>query len=168
MDDTVGNRIFVSRKRLAQGQRGGALEEVVQLYAPLFRVAWDDQRRMIITSHSGVVEADDLNEEGHAQEEPGIDGGVGQTSLLFRSVNERIRELASVVPDRVFELVCECDDDRCADVLHMDRYEYEALRANPQLFVLAKGHERDESGVVARADGYVVVRAELDTMTERR
>jgi hypothetical protein len=143
------------------------IEEVVQLYAPLFRVGWDEQRRMIITSHSGVVEVDDLDEEGRAQGAPGIDGGVGQTSLLFRSVNERIRELAGVVPDRVFELVCECNDDRCAEVLHMDRYEYEALRANPQLFVLATGHETDESGVVARTDSYVVVRAALDA-SERR
>jgi hypothetical protein len=167
MDDTVGNRIFVSRKRLAQGERVGVVEEVVQLYAPLFRVGWDEQRRMIITSHSGVVEVDDLSNEGHAQDQPGIDGGVGQTSLLFRSVNERIRELAGVVPDRFFELVCECDDDRCAEVLHMDRYEYEALRANPQLFVLATGHEQDDSAVVARTDGYVVVRAALDTAQRR-
>jgi hypothetical protein len=162
MDDTVGNRVFVSRKRVAQGQRIGVIDEVVQLYAPLFRVSWDSHRGTIITSHASVVDTDALVGQGGAREVPGADRGVGETSLLFRSVNERIRELGPVAPDRFFELVCECDDDRCAQVLQMDRYVYEALRGNPRLFILATGHERHESDVVTRTDGYVVVQGTLD------
>jgi len=87
-------------------------------------------------------------------------------SMLFRAVNERIRELEG---DRVigdYDFVCECEDDTCTSVVRMTAAQYEAVRAGANQYAVLPGHERAEAGAtVSRAAGYVVVvkRAAVDT-----
>lgn len=66
--------------------------------------------------------------------------------MLFRQVNERLRELGesfSVVAERA-DFVCECADERCADPIHLTLGEYERVRSDPRWFVVVRGHERPE------------------------
>jgi hypothetical protein len=78
-------------------------------------------------------------------------------SELFRALNERIHELGVSAKGR-FNLVCECGDDRCAQVLRMTPHEYESLRSHPAWFALLPGHEQPlRENVVSRRTAYVIV-----------
>jgi hypothetical protein len=86
---------------------------------------------------------------------------VGLNEALFRDVNERLRDLNEAfgtMTNRV-ELVCECANTACAERITFTVREYEELRANPDRFVIAPGHESaNVEDVVARGDGWHIVR----------
>jgi hypothetical protein len=75
---------------------------------------------------------------------------------LSRQVNERIGDLA---PSAMFpEFVCECPDLGCRARLPLTIEEYERVRANPNSFVVAAGHEVPElERVIEETDRYLVV-----------
>ena len=76
---------------------------------------------------------------------------LGRNELLFRQVNERLRELGegfSVVAERA-DFVCECTDERCAEQIQLTLGEYERVRSDPRWFVVVRGHERPEFEFVA-------------------
>lgn len=84
-----------------------------------------------------------------------------ENESLFRAVNELIETTASAagVDEHVYEFMCECADAHCHLLLPLTVWEYEQIRADPTLFLLAPGHERSEiETVVAREDAYLVVR----------
>jgi hypothetical protein len=88
---------------------------------------------------------------------------VGRNEALFRVVNERIERLNEVfaaVADDVFEIVCECGDMTCVEQIQIRSAEYERVRADPTLFIIAPGHEdATVEAVVEEVRGaYVVVR----------
>lgn len=78
--------------------------------------------------------------------------------VLFRAVNDIVRDLDG---DRVMGLhdfVCECGDETCTRVLRMTSAEYDALRGQEDCFAVLAGHERgDDADVVGRTDSYVIV-----------
>ena len=87
-----------------------------------------------------------------------IDLLVGN-QVIFREVNQRIRELA----DR-FDLksgaafICECSSERCVESIALDFDEYKAIRSSPTLFVVVPGHEKLQvENVVETNDRYAVV-----------
>jgi hypothetical protein len=80
------------------------------------------------------------------------------TSDLFHSLNDRIRELQSPLPE--YDLVCECADNGCTRVMRMLDEEYDAAHAKPGQFAVVPGHELTFAHVLARTDRYVVVRNE--------
>ena len=85
---------------------------------------------------------------------------VGENEALFRSVNEQVRGLneAFLVRDKL-RIVCECGEQSCIEQLEIEPEAYEALRADATLFAVKPGHEAtDLETVVARKDGYLVVR----------
>jgi hypothetical protein len=56
-------------------------------------------------------------------------------------------------------LVCECPELDCSKTMLMTRPEYEALRAEEELYAVVLGHEdRRLAEIVGRADSYVLVR----------
>ena len=65
-----------------------------------------------------------------------------RNQVIFREVNQRIRELAEQ-----FELksgaafICECSDEKCVESIELDFDEYKAIRSSPTLFLIAPGHE---------------------------
>jgi hypothetical protein len=85
---------------------------------------------------------------------------IGQNEVVFREVNERLRELGesfSLVSE-VAEFVCECGDSGCTDRVQMPISDYERIRSNPTWFLVVKGHEElDYEIVVERKDGYAIV-----------
>src|SRR5262245_18486552 len=85
--------------------------------------------------------------------------GLAEISDLFRSVNEQILELSSSLVGTV-GFVCECPDEHCTRGMRLTAAEYGAMAMQPGLHAVVPGHERfDSVEIVARADGYGVVRA---------
>ena len=79
--------------------------------------------------------------------------------VIFREVNERIRELAEH-----FDLksgaafICECSNERCVESIPLDFGEYKAIRSSPTLFLITPGHETVEvENVVETNDRYALV-----------
>jgi hypothetical protein len=88
---------------------------------------------------------------------------IARNEALFRSVNERVRELADTfASDRVSEpvaFVCECGSADCAASVELTIAEYERIRSDPAQFVVVSGHESPlVERVVERHEHYDVVR----------
>jgi hypothetical protein len=85
---------------------------------------------------------------------------VGLNEALFREVNEQIRSLSDdySAKDGPITVICECGDADCVDRLEMRLSDYERVRADSLLYVIAKGHVfPDVERVVDHEDGYEVV-----------
>ena len=86
---------------------------------------------------------------------------VGLNEAVFRTVNERLEGLNQTfgpVTGRM-ELVCECADPSCAQMISLTEAEYESVRAEPDLFAVVPGHvAEDVERVVRGREGYDVVR----------
>jgi hypothetical protein len=85
---------------------------------------------------------------------------VGRNEVLFREVNERLRELGegfSLVAEQA-EFVCECGSSACTGHVQLTLAEYEQVRSNPKRFFVIPGHQLLEfERVVDERDAYVVV-----------
>lgn len=79
--------------------------------------------------------------------------------VLFREVNERIRDVAAQVGalDSGPEFLCECADEGCTERIRLSPEEYEALRADPRRFVVLRGHETEVDLVVVDRGRYLIV-----------
>ena len=85
---------------------------------------------------------------------------LAQNEAVFRSVNERIEQVSSAAgADRhLYEFICECSNADCNLLLPMTVSEYEEVRKNPRLFIVAPGHELPEiETVVLRRGPYQIV-----------
>ena len=88
---------------------------------------------------------------------------LAKNEALFRSVNERMREIAESFElfegrDSRVEFFCECGRDTCFERIEMTRDEYERLRSDPTHFAVVPGHEAaDVERVVRPGDGYDIV-----------
>src|SRR5215204_565641 len=77
---------------------------------------------------------------------------------LFRSMNERIRELEASSPSGSCDFVCECADGHCFEVVTMKAAEFDAVTAKLGWHLIARGHERPVGEeVVERHAHYLVV-----------
>jgi hypothetical protein len=85
---------------------------------------------------------------------------IGMNEVLFREVNERLRELGegfSMLTEQA-DFVCECANTSCTEQLRMPLSRYEEIRSDPKHFFVLKGHEELEyESVVDEADSYYVV-----------
>ena len=82
-----------------------------------------------------------------------------RNSLLFREVNERIRDVSVAwVEGEPQELLCECRDANCIATIAVLRADFQAVQDTPGRFLLS-AHHANEVGtrVLARWDGYVTV-----------
>lgn len=90
---------------------------------------------------------------------------IARNESAFRALNESLE--ASVHRGRPAVeqagFVCECGDPDCDSTIRMSLTEYEAVRADAQLFALVPGHEApDAEDVVDDRSGYRVVRKHED------
>ena len=92
---------------------------------------------------------------------------IAENEVRFRDINERLRQsLAGVVAadDRV-DFVCECGAARCTEPLPVTTAQYERVRMDGRDFLVRTGHEiPDVEAVVARCDGYSIVRKTGDAV----
>jgi hypothetical protein len=86
------------------------------------------------------------------------DARQGETSCVFRELNEEIAGIArSLPPDGLPAFLCECGGG-CTKHVELSLDEYEDVRAHPALFVVLPGHDRPELEiVVSRTDRFCVV-----------
>jgi 5-bromo-4-chloroindolyl phosphate hydrolysis protein len=85
---------------------------------------------------------------------------AARNEALFRSVNEKLRELNEAFSDvsETYAIACECADVSCVETLHVGTQEYLAVREHPRRFVVLRDHViEDVERVVATTDGYAVV-----------
>jgi hypothetical protein len=81
---------------------------------------------------------------------------VAKNEVLFREVNERIRELAPANGEA--EFLCECGDADCVEPIVMSLVQYEAVREEGSRFVVRPGHEvPDIENVLERVNRFTVV-----------
>lgn len=85
---------------------------------------------------------------------------IGQNEVVFREVNERLRELGesfSLVSE-LAEFVCECANTACTDRVQMPLSEYERIRSDPKWFLVVTGHEEpDYERVITENEFYAIV-----------
>lgn len=84
---------------------------------------------------------------------------AARNEATFRDANEQIAtrraELSAVEGKTPF--LCECEDDRCTEIVRLSPEEYEAVRAVPTHFVIVHGHPTHGSRVVREGDGWVCI-----------
>ena len=86
---------------------------------------------------------------------------VGVNEALFREVNEQIRSLADddSADGELIAVICECGDTDCTERLELLLREYERVRSDSLLYVIARGHEIPAAEeVIERRDGWEIVR----------
>ena len=87
---------------------------------------------------------------------------IERNNDIFRGANERLREAVARYDHGLEQLpfLCECPVEDCVEIVRLTQQQYEAVRADPNHYVTAVGHESAEAPVghvVSRNDGYVVV-----------
>jgi hypothetical protein len=85
---------------------------------------------------------------------------IGRNEVLFRDVNERLRELGESFSEvaETAEFICECGRGSCTAQLQLPLSTYEKIRSDPKRFFVIKGHERPEfEKVVEENERYLVV-----------
>jgi len=94
---------------------------------------------------------------------------VGLNEALFREVNEQIRSLSDEfsTDDGSITVVCECGDADCIERLEVQLLDYERVRADSLLFLVAQGHVfPNVERVVEPADGHEVVQKQASPAVE--
>jgi hypothetical protein len=86
---------------------------------------------------------------------------VGLNEALFREVNEQIRSLADEPDsgDEKITVICECADPDCTAHVELPVSDYERIRGESVLYVVATGHDaREGEIVIEQRNGWEVVR----------
>jgi hypothetical protein len=88
------------------------------------------------------------------------DRRMAQNEVLFREVNERVRDVASQLgDDGGYEYFCECSNKDCTFRVSLSLADYEAIRQSPRQFVVLPGHFTPEiEEVVAETEAFWIVR----------
>jgi|SRR3954471_4620622 hypothetical protein len=92
-----------------------------------------------------------------------LEARLAKNELMFRAINERIRELASHfdhLNDEELQFVCECADETCVERVSLTPSQYDDVRAIPARFFVIPGHEATPlvEQVLFRSAGFVIVR----------
>lgn len=83
---------------------------------------------------------------------------LANNEIVFRSVNERIQEMAVTFGGDDYEFVCECSSRGCLERVMLTRRQYEHVRGGGTRFFVVPGHENLEVELVAeRHPTYFVV-----------
>ena len=92
---------------------------------------------------------------------------VARNEMVFRAVNERLEALNDALGPLSgrMELVCECAALGCAEPISVGEAEYKAVRADIELFLVARGHLAADVERVERADEqYDIVRKRIEDL----
>ncbi|MHB8470216.1 MAG: hypothetical protein ACYDCH_10740 [Gaiellaceae bacterium] len=92
-----------------------------------------------------------------------VEERLARNEVMFRAINERIRELASRfdhLDEEDVSFVCECADETCVERVELSPAQYDEMRALPARFVVVPGHEATPlvERVIFRSNDFVIVR----------
>jgi hypothetical protein len=85
---------------------------------------------------------------------------AARNQALFRSVNEKLRDLNDAVAEltETFTIACECADLTCTQMLSIPSREYLSMRVEPRRFAVLPTHVYpDLERVISESDAYAVV-----------
>jgi hypothetical protein len=84
---------------------------------------------------------------------------IARNEVLFREVNERVREVRPEEPEAETGFLCECGEELCTETVYLSVAEYENVRSDPTQFIVRPGHEiGDVEAVIHRDERFTVVR----------
>jgi hypothetical protein len=89
---------------------------------------------------------------------PSREDRIAKNEVIFREVNERVRE---VVPSEngVIDFLCECGNEDCVEQIKLTTEEYERVRDDPVQFFVRPGHAiRDVEEVMEENDRFLLVK----------
>jgi|SRR5581483_9552842 len=94
---------------------------------------------------------------------PSLEARLARNEVMFRAINERIRELAARfdhIGEEELAFVCECADETCVERVSLTRAQYDDVRAIPARFVVVPGHEATPlvERVIFKGPDFVIVR----------
>jgi hypothetical protein len=94
---------------------------------------------------------------------PSLEARLARNEVMFRAINERIRELAARFgqePGDPLAFLCECSDETCVERVQLTTEQYDDVRGIPARFVVRPGHEATPlvERVIYRSDAFVIVR----------
>lgn len=75
---------------------------------------------------------------------PSLEARLARNEVMFRAINERIRELAgrfAQQPEESLAFVCECSDESCVERVQLTLQQDDDLRGTPARLVIVSGHE---------------------------
>jgi len=74
--------------------------------------------------------------------QPPVDETSDDVQMLFRQVNERVRDLnTDLGPSaRIADFVCECRDPECSERLTLSLEQFDAIRSHPNRHVVRSDH----------------------------
>lgn len=78
--------------------------------------------------------------------------------MLFREVTERIRDVSQswAEASEPVEVLCECGNGECSELLRLTIADYDEIRSAPNRFMLLRGHDSAELPVIERINGYSI------------
>ena len=83
---------------------------------------------------------------------------IAKTESRFREANERIADSAEQFGLQRAELVCECADPECGHRIEAPLEDYEQVRADGALFLVAPEHQvQEHEEVVQSRAGYRII-----------
>jgi|SRR5207302_8062991 len=85
---------------------------------------------------------------------------AAQNQMMFRQVNDRIKELSETVGGSRPELdfSCECADGTCAEKIRMSFQQFVAIESDENQFIVLRGHEVPEvEDVIGEREGFLIV-----------
>jgi hypothetical protein len=87
------------------------------------------------------------------------DEQAAKNESTFRRANDSLekRRTALGFEDDPTPYLCECEDERCLELVLLSREEYEAVRANPRRFVMVPGHQEADDAVVQEEARFTVI-----------
>jgi hypothetical protein len=92
---------------------------------------------------------------------------LARNEALFREVNERIAELTNPGITDQLQIVCECANPGCQEVIRLRLEEYEQVREHPRRFLVVSGHTvPDIEDLIESRNGYDIVEKHADVMAE--
>ena len=94
---------------------------------------------------------------------PSLEARLARNEVMFRAINERIRELAGRfehTADDSVAFLCECSDETCVERVELTTRQYDDVRGIPARFVVRPGHEATPlvERVVYKSANFVIVR----------
>jgi hypothetical protein len=94
---------------------------------------------------------------------PSVEARLARNEVMFRAINERIRELAQRFDEPGEEdiaFVCECADETCVERIPLKLSQYDEVRVLPARFFVVPGHEATPlvETVLFRSPEFVIVR----------
>jgi hypothetical protein len=95
---------------------------------------------------------------------PSAEVRLARNEVMFRAINERIRDLArtfaQVDGEEDVSFICECSDETCVERLPLKLSQYDEVRLIPARFFVVPGHEATPlvERVLFRSEKFVIVR----------